>query len=252
MVSERERALDRLCLRRCDVERARDRHVKSVSAPVEHARELARLAVRDGEGRAVVANRDDDEGGLSRRVALFRRLTERAEERERLEVDPGKLDSGLLAGGDIALDEVAVGNDEQDPPGRRALGVGRLAQHVVVEHRLFHRNRQHFLRAVANRVLELLRIVDSRDLEHTDTDAVVGDSEPDVLARQLVLAEEILEGHGQNLGLTQLPADDHAALEVFTGHLDEFGGAVVDDAGGRELRCTDLQADELAYALGRT
>src|SRR5919202_2015156 len=59
---ERERALDRLGLERREVEGVRDRDVEDVPAPPEDARELAHRSVRDGEGGAVVADRDGDEG----------------------------------------------------------------------------------------------------------------------------------------------------------------------------------------------
>ena len=59
---ERERALERLDLARRHVERAGDRDVERPAAPLEHARELADAAVGDGERRAVVADRDGDEG----------------------------------------------------------------------------------------------------------------------------------------------------------------------------------------------
>src|SRR5207248_7617192 len=71
VVADRQCTLDRLRFGRRDVERPRERDVERAAAPVEHARELARASVRDGEGRAVVADRDDDERGLRRWVVVL-------------------------------------------------------------------------------------------------------------------------------------------------------------------------------------
>ena len=111
---ERELALERLGLGRRAVELAGDRDVERRAAPVEHARELADAAVGDGEGRAVVADRDDDERRVGGRRVRRQRVAERAQQRERLEVDAGEPHAGLLAGGDVAVDQLAVGDDEQD------------------------------------------------------------------------------------------------------------------------------------------
>ena len=93
------------------------------------------------------------------------RLGERAQEREGLEVDPDEPDAGLLAGGDVAVDQLAVGDDEQDAHDRAPVLVDALAQHVVVEHGLLDRDRQDLLRAEPDRVLELARVLDPGDLE---------------------------------------------------------------------------------------
>ena len=74
---------------------------------------------------------------------------QRAQQRERLEVDPGQPHAGLLAGGDVAVDQLAVGDDEQDPAHELAVVVGPLAEDVVVEHGLLDRNRQRLLGAVS-------------------------------------------------------------------------------------------------------
>ena len=108
-----------------DVELARDRDVEGRAAPVEHAGELADAAVGDGEGRAVVADRDDDERRVGRRRVRRQRVAEGAQQRERLEVDPGQPDAGLLAGRDVAVDELAVGDDEQDAADVLAVVVDR-------------------------------------------------------------------------------------------------------------------------------
>ena len=70
-----------------------------------------------------MADRDDHERRVDGGAPLRQRVAERAQQRERLEVDAGQLQAGLLAGGDVAVDELAVGDDEQDPPDELALVV---------------------------------------------------------------------------------------------------------------------------------
>jgi hypothetical protein len=120
---------------------------------------------------------------------------------------------------------------------------------VVVEHRLLDRDRQRLLRAVADRVLELLGVVDSCDLEDPDADPVVGDAEAHALARKLVLAEERAQRVGEKHRLAQLATDDDPVLEVVACDLNELGAAVVHDARGCELRGADLEADEALRPL---
>src|SRR3954452_23427901 len=232
---QRELALDRLGLRRRAVQLAGNGDVKRLPAPVEHTRELAGAAIRDGEGRAGVADRDDDERRVRRAGILRLGLAERAQERERLEVDPRQPHAGLLAGRDVTVDQLAIGDHEQDPANLVAVVVEPLAEDVVIEYRLLDRNRERLLGAEADGVFELLRVVDAGDLEDPDADAVVRDAQAHALARKLVLAEERLQGLGEELGLTQLAADDDAPVEVLSRDLDQFVGAVVDDPRGRQL-----------------
>ncbi len=118
---ERERPLDRLDLARGHVERAGDGDVERPAAPLEHAGELADAAVGDGEGGAVVADRDGDEGAALGGRARGMGRRDRAQQRERLEVDPDDLQAGLAAGEDVAVDELAVGDDEEHAPERLAV-----------------------------------------------------------------------------------------------------------------------------------
>ena len=59
----------------------------------------------------------------------------------------------------------------------------------VIEHRLVERHRDLVLRLEADRGLDLLRVLDQRQLHGPDDHALVGDPEPDQLA-ELVLREE--------------------------------------------------------------
>ena len=102
---------------RRQVEDARDRDVQGPAAPLEHARELAEAAVGDGEGAAVVADRDRDESAAvdpRQGLEVGRGLRQRAQERKRFEIDADDLETRLAAGIGVAIDEVAVGDDEQD------------------------------------------------------------------------------------------------------------------------------------------
>src|SRR5439155_2765491 len=201
------------------------------------------------ERPTVVADRDDDNRRVCGALVLGARLSERPQERECLQVDPGQPQPRLLAGGDVAIDQLAIGNDEQDAHDRVALVVGPLAEDVVVEHRLLDRNRQHLLGTETDGVLELPWIGDAGDLEDPDSDAVVGDPEPDALARQAVLAEERAQRVRQQLWLAQLAADDQAVVDVLAPDLDELGRAVVDDPRGGDLRSADLEPDQALRAL---
>ena len=103
-------------------------------------------------------DRDGDERTRSAAARSAVRGGDGAQQRERLEVDPDDLEPRLAAGVDVAVDELAVGDDEEHAPERLAVLGHALGEHLVVEHRLLERDRQHLLRAEANRVRELLRI----------------------------------------------------------------------------------------------
>ena len=93
----------------------------------------------------LVSDRHRDE--RRRRIAadaVLRRL-QGAEQRERLEVDSGVDDPRLLARVHVAVDQLAIGDDEQDPLSRAPLLVDSLTEHLVVEHSLVDRNRQRLL-----------------------------------------------------------------------------------------------------------
>jgi len=111
-LGEGQRKLDGLGLRGREIESPCDARVERGSTPVEDARELAGATVRDREGRPVVTDADDDESRGSGLGPVLRGGSERAKDRERLQVDPREPDAGLLAGGGVTVDEVAVGDDE--------------------------------------------------------------------------------------------------------------------------------------------
>ena len=178
-------------------------------------------------------------------VARVVRRGDGAQQRERLQVDPDDLEPGLAAGVDVAVDELAIGDDEEHAPERLSVLGDALGEHLVVEDGLLERDRQHLLRPEADRIRELLRVLDPRHLEGADADPVVGDAEPDAALGQLVLGEEGLERDRQCLGVAQLAVDDDAVVERGASRLDELDGLAVANPGGRDLGAADLETDEL-------
>ena len=247
-VLQREAELELRCLRSSHTQLALDRAGECRTAPLEDAREVADGAVGDGERRPVVANRDGNDCGL-RRVRTCRGHS--AQKRERLEVDPDQLDSGLLAGGRVAVDRLAVGGNDEDAAVDLAGLVDRLAQNVIVENSLVERDRDGLVGAEANRVRELPVVLDAGDLEGADADAVRRDAEADAAARQPVLREELVERARERRHRTNLAGNDDPGREILPSELENVRRAVVRDSRRRELCRADLEADELALPLAR-
>ena len=111
------------------------------------------------------------------------------------------------------VDRLAV-RGGKDHAMRDVAAVERLrADDVVVHDGLVHRDRQRFVSAERDGVGELLLVVDPVDVQDADADAVRADAEPDALARQLVLLEELVERAGERRDVPDLAADDDAGLE---------------------------------------
>src|SRR5205823_5462860 len=144
---------------------------------------------------------------------------------------------------DIPLDEFAVHDDEQDALDVLPLLVHGLVEHAEVEHCFVERDRQRLLRTELNRVGELLLLGDADNVEDADADAVARDAEPHALPWELVPREEALERIAERLGVAKLSSHDDPRGERLTGELLDLGDAVVRDAGSRELRGADLEAD---------
>ena len=87
------------------------------------------------------------------------------------------------------LDHVAAGRDEQHALAR---AVGRLddVERLEVEDRLVERHRDLVLRVEAHGGVELLAVVDRRQLDDADDDLLVGDADADALVEALVVAVE--------------------------------------------------------------
>jgi hypothetical protein len=155
-----------------------------------------------------VTDRHRDDGG--RRVAGDRRR-DGAQQGERLEVDRVDFDAGLLAGGDVAVDGVAVRSGEDDAADGSAGIVESLRDDVVVEHRVVDRDGERVVCPETDRVLELVLVVDPCELERAHTHAVRRDAEADAAPRKLVRAEELIERRGERGDVAHLAGDDDAA-----------------------------------------
>ena len=113
------------------------------------------------------------------------------------------------------LDGVATrAHDDDAHPA--ALAVVDTLEHVVVEHRLLERHRKLLLRLEANRRLELLVVVDRRQLQDTQRDLLAGDAEPDALG-QVVLLEEGLDAVGEPVDVDDLALVEEAGAEGLGG-----------------------------------
>ena len=190
----------------------------------EHARVLAAVAVRDTEDAALGTDGDGDERAALGTAARLRRerWSQRAQKREGLEVDAHKAKARQPAGLDVVGDQIAVGDDEKDALGGRAVGGGSISEDLEVEHGLVDRNRQRFLSPEADRVGELLRVFDAGDLDRANADAVIRDSDADVSLGQLVLAEELFERLAERLGVAHFAAGDQAGWKRRAGQLDDL------------------------------
>src|SRR3954451_267782 len=107
-------------------------------------------------------------------------------------------------------------------------------------------SRQRSRRPHALRVLETGRVAEAADLEAADAPAVGAQTEANALHRKLVLAEELLEVRAERVGVTELAADDDAAVERLTCELDDVDLAVLADVRGGDMGGADLQPDDLA------
>ncbi len=143
------------------------------------------------------------------------------------------------------IDRLAIRRGQHDAPGDAAIVVRLLADDVVVEHGLVHRNRQRFVSAEPYGVPELSGIVDPLDVERAHTDAVRADADADALARELVLGEERVERIAECRDIADLAANDDSGRKRLTGQLHELRRAVVDDTCRCQLRRADLEPDDL-------
>src|SRR3954453_15981321 len=221
-----------------DPELALDRGDERGPSPLEDAREVADGAVGDREGGAVVTDRHRDDG--SRRVAGERR-SDGAQQGERLEVDRENLDVRLPAGGDVALDRVAVRGGEHDAADTSAGVVEGLRDDVVVEHRLVDRDRERLVGPEADRVLELALVVDPYEVEGAHADTVRRDADADAAPRKLVRAEELVERRRERGDVAHLAGDDDATRQRAACELEQPRGPVVRDTRRRKLRRAPLQ-----------
>ena len=152
---------------------------------------------------AVEGSRDRSCGGpvteVTLRSLLFdRRIdsrqrgrVERAHDRKCREVDELGSEPGLPHRSEQLLDGLTANGDDQHADVRPSVP-GETLQHAMVEHRLVERHRKLFLRLEADRGIELVLVVDRRELDHPHDDSLVRHSQADV-PRELALGEEDLQ-----------------------------------------------------------
>jgi hypothetical protein len=92
-----------------------------------------------------------------------------------------------------------------------AFRAGRVADHLPVEHGLVERHRDVILSLEPDCGFELIGLLDRREAQRADRDALVGDPEPDI-ARELVLGEQLSERVSERLGVGHLAFAEHAGL----------------------------------------
>ena len=161
----------------------------------DDAREHAGGADRDREVRDPADA--DVQGGI--RVAG---AVQRADHRERREVDPVRPKAGPARRLEQLVDHVAARGDDDDP---RPRALGRLddPQRVVLEHRLLERHRDVLLGLEADRRGDLLRVGQRRKVERAHDDPLVGDAEPYPPA-ELVLREQLAQHGGERVDVDDL------------------------------------------------
>src|SRR4029077_3907047 len=124
-------------------------------------------------------------------------VDERTQQREAVEIDSDQPQPCRAADICVAIDELAVRKGNQHLADQVALVVVTFTQDAVVEYGLGEWDRQHLLRPEAHGVAEERRVLDARDVEHANTDAVARDPKADVPLGKLVLVEESLERDGK-------------------------------------------------------
>ena len=133
--------------------------------------------------------------------------------------------------------------------GSRALLGGDAADHLMLEHRLVERHRDLLLGLEADRRVHLLRVLDRRQTQRADDDALVADPEPHPLG-ELVSGEERLQRVGEPIGIEHLALVEDPGVE----RLDRRGGDLRGAVGAAHLgrgdaARLDLEADDAAGLL---
>ena len=113
----------------------------------------------------------------------------------------------------------------------------------MVEHRLLQRHRKLLLRLKADGGVELLSVLDQRQLEHAQGHALAGQPEADVLGK-LVLGEELPELLGETLGIGDLTLVEEPGEQGLGGRLPEDRAVAVAELGGGQKAGLDVQAHD--------
>ena len=155
-------------------------------------------AARVNRQPVLVGHRDVGEAGdvdVEDGAALLLLGGERADHAEGGEVDALDLQAGALGGADETVDQLAAGGDD-DHAHARAADALHQPERDVVEDRLVHRHRDVIGSLGAHGGVELLRVLERREVERAHDDALVRHAQADVLG-QVVLGEEGLQRLGR-------------------------------------------------------
>ncbi len=172
-----------------------DRHIREAAdVQVQHAL----LALRGGSILLAAF-------ALVRRLGIpGARAVERADQRERGEIDALGAQPGVLHRAQQALHHLALGGDNDHALARPVRSVEH-AERVVVKHRGGQRHRHLILGLEAHCRVEILAVCHRRQLQRAQHGALVGEAHPHALAETGV-AEELLQRQAK------LALVDHLAL----------------------------------------
>ncbi len=157
---------------------------------------------------------------------------ERADHRERGQVDRGWPQAGARGCLEQTIDHVATSGDEDDARPRAVRGLDG-PEDLVLEHRLLERHRDVLLSLELDGGGNLLGIGERREVDRPHHDALVGDTQPHPLA-ELVLREQSPQNlrEGVHVGDLAVANDARGKRRI---------GCVVDgDAAVRDLHSGDI------------
>ena len=133
--------------------------------------------------------------------------------------------------------------------GRRVGLRGRAAHDLVLEDRLVDRHRNLLLGLESDRGLHFLRVLDRRQPQGPDDDALVADAETDLL-RELVGRVHRLQALDEAVWVDDLALVECAALErVDTGGSGQLCGSVDPHFGRGDAARLNIEADDVAALL---
>jgi hypothetical protein len=172
-----------------------------------------------------------------------------ADHREGREVDALGLQARGAQRGQDALDHLAACGDQQHakaPPGLVLDDV----ELMVIEHRVLERHRKLVLRVEAHRGVDLLAVLEEREVDDADDDLLVGQADANALVQPPVGAIERAQRLGEALDVGDFAVADDALLEWGDGGVLDAKAAVDRNGGGDDASGVDVEADEVLGALG--
>jgi hypothetical protein len=190
--------------------------------------------VADRHGRRVRGALVDD----------HRRRQERAQDRERLQVDARRLQAGVAHRGDQPVHHVPVGGDHDVALALSGL-VGEPQHRLRVDHRLVGRDRDLLGGLELDGGAALALVLEQGQLDGADHHPLVRDAQPHALAREPGRAPEALDLRGELVGAHDLAVVDEPrgqGLDRRRGERDPLAGGLQLDArdgAGADVECYD-------------